>query len=93
MTRDEITALANTHYADAEAGYDTEGERLFALLVDVGAAYVADIRARQLDEYERSLAQDRDAVLSLGTVAGMDAILIAVKGLEENLEIRDEELP
>lgn len=88
---EDVLALADTHYADDEAGYDTPGERLFAFLVDVADAYVLDIRTRMTEEYERAVNQERDQVVPLGTVAGMGAIQIAVKGLEENLEMRDEE--
>jgi hypothetical protein len=89
LTPDQVTALAATHYGDPDI-YDSDGERLFALLVDVADAYVLDIRARQLAEYERATAQDRPPVSSLGTMAGLGAIEIAVRGLAENLEMRDE---
>jgi hypothetical protein len=88
---EDVTALAQTHYGDDEAGYDTDGERMFALLVDVADAYVLNIRARMTDEYERADAQDREPVQSMGTAAGMGAVEIAVQGLLENLEMRDEE--
>ncbi len=90
MTNDEIRALADARYSGAEYGYTGPADKLFALLLDVADVYVAELRDAMAAEYERAAGEGREPFLGLGTLAGMDAVKIAVTGLEENLEMRDE---
>lgn len=89
LNTEDVRALAATHYDD-RATYDTDLERMFALLVDAAAAYVTVMRAEMTAEYERAADHGRAPVTPLGTTAGMDAVQITVLGLTENLLLLDE---
>lgn len=89
MTLEDVRALAAVHY-DRDT-YETDLERMFALLVDVGDAYVREMRAEMTAEYERAADQGRAPVTPLGATAGMGAVQMTVLGLTENLALLDED--
>lgn len=81
LSRDAIEAIVNEHYNEYDEQIDPTEERLFALLVDVGKAYVA-----RMQEAHRIDPEDPDSYKP-HTLNGISYIDATVMGLKENLEL------
>jgi hypothetical protein len=86
-TRAAVEAVALARYPEGDdSPYEDMSERVFALLVDVGAVY-ADMLA---DEMGERFARELDGEPATRTLADFlgGPVEVALQGLRENLEMR-----
>lgn len=87
-TREAIENLAIARYpygAEDEHGYRSLDEKVFALLVDVAAAYTDIMNDGAVGRFAAGLDGER-AERTLGDMAG-GPVEVTVQGLRENLEM------